>query len=187
MLNFEDWKNSVVGKPLIILPSSQDSHPPHGQCFDVVASWTDNLGIPHFPGNPSPFPYPLAYEIYTLFGSWQAQYFDRIANGLFNAPQKGDIVVLRPNHVVVATGNNSFWNFEAVSQNYGSNPNIVSVMSFPYNFALPNSIYGWLRPKNYPLTPPLTDAQKISKISDLVKSSQADSDVRYQIKQILGL
>jgi hypothetical protein len=144
-MTFNEWKNSIIGNPLLVLPSSIKDK--KGQCFDVAVSWTDNLGIPHFTGNPSPFPYSLAYEIYTFYGSWQTQYFDRIANGLFNAPKEGDIVILRPNHVVVATGNNTFWTFEALSQNYGSQPNIVTIMNFPYNYGLSNAIYGWLRPK----------------------------------------
>ncbi len=143
MSKFDELKK-YVGKPCIILPQSIKDK--QGQCFDVAVAWTDLLGIPHYPNNPSPFPYANAYQIYTDFSSFQTQYFERVANGLFNAPQQGDIVVLRPNHVVVATGNNTFWTFEGISQNdpYGS---IVSIKSYPYNYGKTNAIYGWLHPK----------------------------------------
>ena len=183
MLTFNDWKNSVVGKPCKVLPATL-SGTQVPQCFDVCASWTDNLGIPHFPNNPSPFPYDNAYQIYTNFSSWQAQYFTQIANGFMNEPSQGDIVVLRPNHVVVATGNNSFLNFEAVSQNYGSTPSITTVMNFPYNYFSSNGIYGWLHPKCLDIVI-LTDAQKWTKLIAQVEStSYSDTGFRNLARQI---
>src|SRR3990167_3973703 len=96
---------------------------PGGECFDVVAYFTDLLGMPDYPGNPTPFPYVPAYEIYTRFGNFQQQYFDRIANGLTNTPVEGDVVVWGPNynggvgHVAVASGVGNVLSFQVFSQN----------------------------------------------------------------------
>lgn len=82
-----DWYN----KPLMVLPNSIANH--HGQCFDLAVEWAHRLGVPNYPGNPSPFPYVNAYQIYTEFGSFQAQYFDRIENTPDYVVQTGDIVL----------------------------------------------------------------------------------------------
>ena len=75
---FDQFLANNNGKQVIVLPSSKQNG--YGQCFDLAVAFTDFLGIPHYQGNPSPFPYPNASQIYTDFGPFQAQYFDRIAN-----------------------------------------------------------------------------------------------------------
>lgn len=116
------------------------------QCFDLAVAWTDALGIPRV------FPFLYAYQIYTNFGTEQAKYFTRIENGLFNAPQAGDIVVYKPGFnggagdVVVATGKNGLWTFEAFGQNYPLGSPCV-IRNAPYNYLQYNGIYGWLHPK----------------------------------------
>ena len=83
--HFDNLLKTSLGKPVKVLPNKL---PP--QCFDWVVRWTNTLGVPHYPGNPSPFPYKHAYQIYANFGEFQAKYFDRIATKTF---LKGDIVV----------------------------------------------------------------------------------------------
>lgn len=129
------------------------------QCFDLATGITDNLGVPHYPNNPSPFPYANAYQIYTDFSSWQAQYFDRIANSPTGVPQAGDIIVWSnaygsAGHVAVATGVGNTDTFQAFSQNdpFGS-PCILKT----YNY---NCVLGWLRckiPQTTPTIPPGDD------------------------------
>ena len=136
------------GKPCKIFPNNLSP-----QCFELVCAWTDGLGVPHVAGNPSPFPYENAYQIYTDFGSYQAQYFDRIANSPTGMPQAGDLVVWGSSynggagHVAVATGANTDTNhFQALEQN---DPNPYCQLK-DYNY---NSVLGWLRPKVQGSTP----------------------------------
>ncbi len=158
---------------------------PGKNCFDAVVAWTDNLGIPHFQGNPSPFPYQYAYEIYASFGSFQAQYFNRIANGLFNAPQAGDIIVWKPNynggagHTGVATGKNTFWTFEAFVQNdpVGSNCHLET---YDYNYFSSAGIYGWLHPK-------VLDMTKEQQMLAIINTPISDTDFRNQVRTIYGV
>lgn len=111
------------------------------QCFDQVVKWTDILSVPHFPNNPSPFPYPNAFQIYTDFGAFQDKYFTRVSNTPDYVPQKGDIVVWAGSfnggigHVATATGTGNVSTFQAFSQNVplGSNSHLVT---FSYNHVL---------------------------------------------------
>jgi hypothetical protein len=119
---------------------------PGRQCFDLVVAWTDLLNIPHYPGNPSPFPYANAYQIYTDFGSFQATYFDKIAYS-GNSPSAGDIVVWSNDyysggHTGVATGA-LVGSFDCFVQN---DPTNSACHTKNYNY---NHVLGWLRPKNY--------------------------------------
>lgn len=182
MITFDQFLQQYNNTFVKVLPNP---YPP--QCFDLVTKWTDNLGIPHAPGNPSPFPYSNAFQIYTQYGTFQQQYFDRIFNGPNDIPQKGDIVVWNytynggAGHTAIATGVGDVYSIKCFEQNDPENwlaKRDSHVRSYSYS-----NILGWLRPK----VQVLTDAQKISKITDLIKSNQADSDVRYQIKQILGI
>ena len=135
------------GKFWKVLPNTL---PP--QCFDLATGITDNLGVPHYPNNPSPFPYANAYQIYTDFGAWQAQYFDRIANSPTGVPQANDLVIWSngygsAGHVAVATGVGNTDIFQAFSQNdpFGS-PCVLK--TYNYNYVL-----GWLRCKIQPTQP----------------------------------
>lgn len=87
---FDQLYTQSLGKPVKVLPATLNGQQTP-QCFDWVVKWTNTLGIPHASGNPSPFPYLHAYQIYTDFGTHQAAYFDRIQTKTF---LKGDIVVL---------------------------------------------------------------------------------------------
>lgn len=117
-----DWN----GKALLVLPSTiaDNTNVPEnqkrGQCFDVSAKFTDMLGIPHYPGNPTPFPYQNASEIYTRPNSVSSQYFSFIPNTPEFVPQKGDICVFSgiPGHVSVATGKGDLNTFESFDQNF---------------------------------------------------------------------
>ena len=179
----QDFINKWNGKYIDILK-------PGKNCFDVVAQWTNDLGIPHYPNNPTPFPYQYAYQIYLNFTNWQAQYFDRIANELFNSPKAGDIVVYKPGFndgegdVVIATGNNSFFTFGAFGQNYPlGGP--CSIRSCNYGYLRSNGIYGWLHPK---VLDPLTPDQKITKVIAVLNTSgTTDTDKVQKIRQILGV
>lgn len=133
------WKNQYIH---VLSPTSEE-------CFDLVTGWTNLLGIPHYPGNPSPFPYANAYQIYTDFGSFQDTYFERIINTVSNAPpQVGDIVVWENayngagGHTGVASGNNTYNTFQAFVQNdpFGHNS-----WEKDYNY---DYVLGWLRPRD---------------------------------------
>lgn len=114
---------------------------PGKQCFDVVAEWCKRLGIPNYPGNPSPFPYANASQIYTDYRVFQAQYFEQIPNTPEYIPQKGDIVVWSKDlnggigHVAVATGEGTQDWFNSFDQNWklGSPAQIVK---HDYKFVL---------------------------------------------------
>ena len=182
LIDFIDkWK----GKQLQILPSSIENG--RGECFDTVAEWCNVLGILHYPENPSPFPYQYAYQIYFSFGTWQAQYFTRIANGLFNAPQAGDIVVFKPGynggpgHVVVATGNSNLWGFEAFSQNdpLGSN---CQIKWYNYGFMQNNGVYGWLHPK---ILDKITDTQFRNMVNEKIETQITDTYFRDWVRELL--
>lgn len=119
---------------------------PGRQCFDLAVKWTDILGVPHASGNPSPFPYPNAYQIYTDFGDFQKKYFERIANTPSAVPQKGDVVVWAGSynggigHVATASGVGDTNTFQAFSQNVPLN-SVSRLVTFGYGHVL-----GWLRP-----------------------------------------
>ena len=146
MTQLTDFINQYNGKYLSYLsPTSQ-------QCFDVSANWANLLGVPNYPDNPSCFPYQYAYQIYTNFGSWQAQYFTQVSNGIFNAPLAGDIIVFKPGynggagHTGVATGNNSFFSFEMFEQNDPLGQP-CQLRTYGYGYLQSSGIYGWLHPK----------------------------------------
>lgn len=133
---FDKFVSDYNNKPIKIFPNN---YPP--QCFEEAVKFTDLLGVPHVAGNPSPFPYPNAYQIYTDFGAFQAKYFDRIPNTPDYVPKKGDTVVWAGSlnggigHVATATGKGDTNSFEAFSQNWplGSNAHL---MNFSYNHVL---------------------------------------------------
>ena len=148
-MTLQDFINKHNGQALKTLPNSL---PP--QCFDLALGWTDNLGVPHYPNNPSPFPYVNAYQIYTDFGTWQGQYFDRIAND--GVPKAGDLVVWSNSygsagHVAIATGKGDTNSFEAFSQN---DPlySVCAIKTYSYK-----SVLGWLRCKITQPTIPVDD------------------------------
>lgn len=181
----QDFINKWNGKQLQVLPSSIADK--MGQCFDVPVAFCDGLGIPHYPENPSPFPYQYAYQIYFNFGTWQAQYFTRVANGLFNSPGAGDIVVFKPGynggpgHVVLATGNNNFWGFEAFSQNdpLGSN---CSLKWYNYGYLQNTGIYGWLHPK---VLDKITDTQFRAMVNEKIETQITDTAFRNYVRDVL--
>lgn len=147
---FDKFVADFNNKPIKIFPNN---FPP--QCFEEAVKFTDLLGVPHFPGNPSPFPYANAYEIYTKPNSVSSQYFDFLPNTATFIPQKGDTVVWAGSlnggigHVATATGKGDTNSFEAFSQNWplGSNAHL---MNFSYNHVL-----GVLRYKVSGATPPM--------------------------------
>jgi len=181
-MTLTDFINKWNGKYLSVLtPTSK-------QCFDAVVGWTDNLGVPHFTGNPSPFPYPNACQIYANFGNFQAQYFTQFPNPPVGGPKEGDIVVwayaynYAGGHTGVATGKgvstgaSTDW-FECFEQN---DPTGHVCQLKNYGFG---NVLGWLRPKNYGT--PLTCDQKLSQIKTWQKDTNIkDSDFRYKVGQI---
>lgn len=133
------WKDKYIH---VLSPTSTE-------CFDVTAGWTNLLGIPHYPGNPSPFPYDSAYKIWTEFGSFQEEYFERIISTMDNRPpQVGDIVVWDSGygggygHTGVAKGGGSSGNFQCFVQN---DPTGHVCYEKDYNYS---NVYGWLRPRD---------------------------------------
>lgn len=111
------------------------------QCFDLAVAWTDSLGIPRV------WPYLYAYQIYTNFGSVQAQYYERLENTPIAIPQEGDIIVWSsrynggPGHVGVCTKYADINVLNVFEQNDPVN-SPAHVKQYSYNFIL-----GWLRPK----------------------------------------
>lgn len=133
---FDQFLAQNNGKPVKVLPNNL---PP--QCFDLCVAFTDMLGIPHVPGNPSPFPYPNASQIYTDFGTFQAQYFDRIANSDTFIPQKGDIGVYSGKlnggigDVFICTGTGNTKTFQGFNQNW-SPKQPATLITHNYNYFL---------------------------------------------------
>lgn len=119
---FDQFLALNEGKQVIVLPSSQQNG--YGQCFDLATAWTNLLGIPHYPGNPSPFPYANAHDIYDSFGTFQTTYFDRIANSDTFVPIKGDIGVYASSlnggagDVFICTGVGDTNTFQGFNQNW---------------------------------------------------------------------
>ena len=118
------------------------------QCFDLVAQFAHDIGVPNAPGNPTCFPYANAYQIYTDYsGSFSETYFDRIAYSS-NTPQLGDIVVWDSGygggagHAGVATGNSNSSNFDCFQQN-----DPVGAKCLDKNYSYSN-VLGWLWLKN---------------------------------------
>jgi hypothetical protein len=144
-------------KAVVILPSSIKNK--HGECFDIAVAFTDLLGIPHYPGNPSPFPYTNAHQIYNNFGTFQSQYFDRIKNTSDYIPQKGDIVIWDAGlnggmgHVAIATGEGNANTFKSFDQNWNPADWIPRVIAHDYDTG---PVLGALRLK---VTQPSTQPQ----------------------------
>ena len=119
--NFLNTRNNTFIK---VLPNKNSP-----QCFDLAVCWTDILGVPHYGGNPSPFPYVNAYEIYKRPNEISSKYFEFIPNTPDYVPQKGDILVWDGKlngdigHVAVATGQGDTNTFQSFSQNYPLNSN----------------------------------------------------------------
>ena len=143
---FNTFLNLWNGKYVSVLSTTSR------ECFDLAVKWTDTLGVPHYQNNPSPFPYANASQIYTDFSSFQAQYFDRIANTPDAIPQAGDIIVWSASynggvgHVGICTTIADINHFQCFEQNdpIGSNSHLKD-----YNYAY---VLGWLRYKQ-----PITD------------------------------
>lgn len=179
-MTIQEFVNKWSGKYLSILS-------PGRQCFDLVAEFALNNGVPKFPGRPSPFPYLYAYQIYTDFGSHQAKYFDRIANGPLNTPQAGDIMVWKPGYnggpghtaVVVDAG---VWSFRAFSQNdpVGSR---CAIKTYSYGYLSNRGVYGWLRLKKKELT--IEEREKL--IKEKVNSSLGDTEFRQFVRKLYGV
>jgi hypothetical protein len=150
----------------------------YAQCFDLVLQWCVELGIPK-----TIFPFLNAYQIYTGFGTQQAQYFTRHVNGPNDIPKEGDILVWGNsyNYAGGHTGifkSGDVWTLNAFEQNDPTKtPSHLKI----YNY---NYILGWLRPKVYHQQ--LTDSQKLAKIKSWVNDTTIpDSDCRAKIKQLL--
>jgi len=179
MITLTEFINKWNGKYLTVLS-------PGKQCFDLVVAQTNNLGVPHFPNNPSPFPYANAYQIYTDFGAFQSQYFTRIANPPVGGPLGGDIVVwsypynYAGGHTGVATGKgastgaSSDW-FECFEQN---DPRNKPCQLRNYNFS---NVLGWLRPKYY------TTLTKEQQMLAIINTPISDPDFRNKVRAIYGV
>lgn len=135
-------KAEHMGRGWKVLPNT---YPP--QCYDVAVGYTDLLGVPHYPNNPSPFPYANAEDIYKKFGDFQAKYFDRIANTDTFVPKKGDLGVWDAKlnegigHVdVIADDNGTVNRFNGFDQNWDAP--ICKIINHNYDYFL-----GVLRPK----------------------------------------
>ena len=157
------------------------------QCFDLALQWCIELDIPK-----TIFPFYNAYQIYTSFGTAQAQYFIRYPNSAANSPKEGDIVVFANNynfaggHVGIASGKGSAtgsyndW-FELLSQNDPfRSPSHLS----PYKY---NYVVGWLTPKNYNIIPVLTWEQKGRKTIDIINGGGSDTDKVQAVRKVYGV
>ncbi len=124
------------------------------QCFDLAFAWLDTLNIPR-----DTIRHQFAYQIYTDLNPDTSQYFDLIANGPTNAPQKGDLVVFDTTigiagHVCVATGIGDANGFESFDQNWDTEHFYhldTNGNKIPYSRIVEhnyNGVIGWLRPKN---------------------------------------
>lgn len=127
---FDKWNNQFCE---VVDPSNPN------QCFDLAIAYTDALG------NPRIFNFLYASQIYTSFGSTQAQYYDRIPNSVTAVPKAGDIVVWggTVGHVAIATGKGDTNSFESFDQNY---PTGSKCHYQTHNYDNP-PVLGWLRPK----------------------------------------
>jgi len=153
------------------------------QCFDLVVAWADALGIPRVNGR-SVFPFTYAYQIYSNFGTLQAQYFTKIFNDPNAVPKEGDILVWSYYYNNTA-GHTAIYHsgdvlrIRAFSQNDPTGkPCILRDYSYKH-------ILGWLRPKNYNVTVPLTDAQIVKAHKDIVNTSISDTDYRNKSRTLL--
>lgn len=148
---FDTFLSDNNGKFIKSLPNSLNP-----QCFDLTVAWTNLLGIPHVAGNPSPFPYANAYQIYTDFGAFQSQYFDRIPNTPDYVPLKGDILSWDGKlnggigHTAVALGKGDTKTFQSFDENW-SIGSPAKIITHDYNYLL-----GCLRLK---VTQPSTQPQ----------------------------
>ncbi len=140
MNKFDKFLDANNNKFIKVLPNNLNP-----QCFDLAVAWTDVLDVPHFPNNPSPFPYANAYEIFTRPNAVSSKYFDFIPNSPNGVPEKGCIVVWDGKlnggigHVAVATGSGNTKTFQSFDQNWvvGS---VSKLITHDYNFVL-----GWLK------------------------------------------
>ena len=156
--------NEILDKLLTEKNNKAVSSLGHGthECFDLIVEFTNRLGIPHVSGNPSPFPFRDAKQIYSDFNAQQALWFDRVENTPTAIPIKGDILVWNGSyngwlgrgvgHTALATGEADTNTFVAFSQNdpLGTYAHLVR-----YSY---KHVSGWVRPKaiNSP-QPPMQD------------------------------
>lgn len=172
---FNKWLTLVNGKSIEAEDPSNKF-----QCFDLAFNWCDFLGIPreairHF----------YAYQIFTQPNDTTRKYFDIIYNGPNNTPQVGDIVVFGQQigyagHVAIDTGKSTPMNVLTEDQNWNGLQYARPVTHYNYY-----GVLGWLHPKT--TSTPLTDAQKLSQIKDIVNSPSIPSEDKItQIKQIIG-
>jgi len=178
MNKFDKFLADNNGKFLKVLPNNLNP-----QCFDLCVGFTDLLGVPHFPGHPSPFPYVNAYEIYTRPNDVSKKYFDFIPNSTTAVPQKADIIIWDGKlnggigHVAVATGKGDTNKLESFDQNWvvGSPCKLVT---HDYKFVL-----GWLRFKGSLETanPPMNTIQVDTNQYELLvkKATNYDSVCQY--------
>lgn len=145
------------------------------QCFDLVLRFCKELGIPT-----NIFPFLNAYQIYTNFGSAQAQYFTRHVNGPNDIPKEGDIGVWGNsyNYAGGHTGifkSGDVWTATWFVQN---DPFKTPAHLKTYNY---NHILGWLRPKNY------TSMTKEQQMLAIINTPIADHEFRNKVRNIYGV
>jgi len=154
------------------------------QCVDLVTQYCmDVFGLPNtiFAG------LDYACNIWTPSTTLAVSKFDYIDNTPTNSPQKGDIIVWShwynwtwnfwgAGHTGIATGTGDVNNFQCFVQN---DPTGTYSHLRMYNY---NCVLGWLRAKAPVI--PLTDAQKWQKTVAMEKTTIADSNFRYQVKQM---
>lgn len=154
-MTYEEWYTQVIGKSIEVNDPTNKF-----QCFDLAYSWTDALNIPR-----STISHLYAKDIYLYPNANTLQYFDRIPNGPYNTPVKGDLVVFGTvvgyaGHVSVDTGKSDSINCLTVDENWDtphyyhldSNGNHIpytrEVTHFNYN-----GVLGWLHPKTITVNP----------------------------------
>lgn len=164
---------------------------PGRQCFDLAVKWTDLLNVPHFPGNPSPFPYANAYEIYTKPNDVTRKYFDFIQNTPDAIPQAGDIVVWDKTlnggigHVAVANGNAGTSYFESFDQNWVPGTP-CKIIRHSYNYVL-----GWLRLKVANTQPMDDNIKRKSSFFDIIwleefgQNTNTDQATEGQVREFI--
>ncbi len=159
------------------------------QCYDLAYAWLEAIGIPKSAINGHLY----AYEIFTKPTSETLKYFDLIKNGLFNAPETGDLVVTgtrvgTAGHISIAAEKGKLMTYLSFDQNWdtahynlGKDPKTGLLIPYSrlvthYYDLRSGGTLGWLRPKDLYLS-------KIEAIKSILATSVDSLTKLKKIKQ----